>query len=118
MKYVLNHQILPQLGGCRLQDISPMQIQMLMTGLFGKSNSLQSKVLIHLRSIFTVAMENGLAAKSPVSCMLKAGGKRAEEKTAPTPEESNLLLERVKDIRARIFLLIAHHQGKADNHQR
>ena len=118
IKYVLNHQILPLLGGYRLQDISPMQIQMLMAGLSGKSNSLQSKVLIHLRSIFTVAMENGLVAKSPVSCMLKAGGKRAEEKTALTPEESNLLLERVKDIRARIFLLIAHHQGKADNHQR
>ena len=80
IKYVLNHQILPQLGGYRLQDISPMQIQALMAGLAGKSNSLQSKVLIHLRSIFTVAMENGLVAKSPVSSMLKAGGKRTEEK--------------------------------------
>lgn len=111
IKYVLNHQILPQLGGYRLQDISPMQIQALMAGLAGKSNSLQSKVLIHLRSIFTVAMENGLVAKSPVSCMLKAGGKRAEEKTALTPEESSLLLEQVKDIRARTFLLIALHTG-------
>ena len=111
IKYVLNHQILPQLGDCRLQDISPMQIQALMAGLAGKSNSLQSKVLIHLRSIFTVAMENGLVAKSPVSCMLKAGGKRAEEKTALTPEESRLLLERVSDTRARTFLLIALHTG-------
>lgn len=82
-----------------------------MAGLAGKSNSLQSKVLIHLRSIFTVAMENGLVAKSPVSSMLKAGGKRAEEKTALTPEESSLLLDRVKDIRAKTFLLIALHTG-------
>lgn len=35
----------------------PMQIQALMAGLSGKSNSLQSKVLIHLHSIFTVAIE-------------------------------------------------------------
>ena len=40
IKYVLNHQILPLLGGYRLQDISPMQIQALMAGLSGKSNSL------------------------------------------------------------------------------
>lgn len=111
IKYVLNHQILPTLGNYRLQDITPMQIQALMAGLAGKSNSLQSKVLIHLRSIFTVAMENGLIAKSPVSSMLKAGGKRTEEKVALTPEESRLLLERVRDIRARTFLLIALHTG-------
>ena len=80
IRYVFNHQILPLLGNYRLQDISPMQIQALMASLAGKSNSLQSKVLIHLRSIFTVAMENGLVAKSPVSSMLKAGGKRTEEK--------------------------------------
>lgn len=49
IKYALNHQILPQLSGRRLQDNSPTQIQMLMTGLSGKSNSPQSKVLIHLR---------------------------------------------------------------------
>lgn len=91
IKYVLNHQILPVLGNYRLRDISPMQIQALMAGLSGKSNSLQSKVLIHLRSIFTVAIENGLVAKSPVS--------------------STLLLNRVKDIRARTFLLIALHTG-------
>lgn len=72
---------------------------------------LDEKVLIHLRSIFTVAMENGLIAKSPVSSMLKAGGKRTEEKIALTPEESRLLLEQVKDARAKTFLLIALHTG-------
>lgn len=111
IKYVLNHQILPVLGNYRLRDISPMQIQALMAGLSGKSNSLQSKVLIHLRSIFTVAIENGLVAKSPVSSTLKPNGKRTDEKIALTPKESALLLNRVKDIRARTFLLIALHTG-------
>ncbi len=111
IKYVLNHQILSVLGGYRLRDICPMQIQGLMAGLAGKSNSLQSKVLIHLRSIFGAAVENGLIAKSPVSRMLKPGGKRTEEKVALTPEECDLLLSRVQDARARTFLLIALHTG-------
>lgn len=63
----LNQYILPAIGGYRLRDITPMQIQAIMAGLSDKSNSVQSKVLINLRSIFKTAQENGLVAKSPVS---------------------------------------------------
>ena len=63
IRNVLNHQVLSILGSYRLQDISPMRIQSLMADLAGKSNSLQSKVLIHLRSIFAAAVENGFVAK-------------------------------------------------------
>ena len=111
IQYVLNQHILPYLGGCRLRDISPMQIQAVMARLADKSNSLQSKALIHLRSIFKAAEENGLVAKSPVSAMLKAGGKKTPEKIALTPQESQALLERVENHRARTFLLTALHTG-------
>ena len=111
IQYVLNQHILPYLGGCRLRDITPMQIQSVMARLSNKSNSLQSKALIHLRSIFKVAEENGLVAKSPVSAMLKPGGKKTPEKIALTPQESQTLLERVENHRARTFLLTALHTG-------
>ncbi|MCF2665358.1 site-specific integrase, partial [Oscillibacter valericigenes] len=111
IKYVLNQHILPFIGGYRLQDISPMQIQAIMATMSDKSNSLQSKVLVTLRSIFKAAQENGLVAKSPVSSMLKAGGKKTPEKVALTVAESQLLLERVSNPRARTFLLIALHTG-------
>ena len=111
IKYVLNLHILPYLGGYRLRDITPMQIQAVMARLSDKSNSLQAKALVHLRSIFQAAEENGLVAKSPVSAMLKAGGKRTSEKTALTPQESRLLLERVENRRAKTFLLTALHTG-------
>lgn len=52
IKYVLNQHILPYIGGYRLRDVSPIQIQAIMASLSKKSNSLQSKVLIHLCSIF------------------------------------------------------------------
>lgn len=111
IKYVLNLHILPAIGNYRPRDISPMQIQAIMASLSGKSNSLQSKVLSNLRSIFNVAQENGLVAKSPVSQMLKPTGKRTREKEALTPQESQLLLERVQNARAKTFLMIALHTG-------
>ena len=111
IKYVLNQHILPFIGGYRLRDISPMQIQAIMATMSDKSNSLQSKVLVTLRSIFKAAQENGLVAKSPVSSMLKAGGKKTPEKVALTTAESQLLLDRVSNPRARTFLLIALHTG-------
>lgn len=67
-----------------------------MASLSNKSNSLQSKVLIHLRSIFKAAQENGLVPKSPVSSMLKPGGKKTAEKVALAPQETRLLVERVQ----------------------
>lgn len=111
IKYVLNIHILPALGDYRLRDITPMQIQAIMGSLSDKSNSLQSKVLVCLRNIFNAAQENGLVAKSPISSTLKPGGKKTPEKEVLLPQESQLLLERVKNPRARTFLLIALHTG-------
>ena len=111
IKYVLNQHILPYIGGYRMRDITPMQIQAIMASLSNKSNSLQSKVLIHLRSIFKAAQENGLVAKSPVSSMLKPGGRKTAEKVALVPQETRLLVERVNNPRAHTFLLIALHTG-------
>lgn len=111
IKYVLNQHILPVIGGYRLRDISPMQIQAIMARLSDKSNSLQSKVLSNLRSIFNVAQENGLIAKSPVSSTLKLNGKKTVEKEPLSVRDCCLLLERVKNPRARTFLLIGLHTG-------
>ena len=111
IKYVLNQHILPFIGGYRLRDISPMQIQAIMASVSDKSNSLQSKILVLLRNIFRAAQDNGLIAKSPVSTMLKPAGKKTQEKVALTPQESRLLLERVTNPRAKTFLLIALHTG-------
>ncbi len=109
IKYILNTHIIPFIGNYRIRDITPMQIQTIMARLSGKSNSLQSKVLTNLRSIFNVAQENGLIAKSPVSSMLKPTGNKTPEKETLTVQESQMLLDRVKNPRAKTFLLIALH---------
>lgn len=110
-KYVVNQYILPSLGNCIPREITPMQIQAVMASMAGKSNSLQSKVLIALRDIFKAAEENGLVAKSPVSNRLKAGGKPAEEKVTLTPHEEAALLDRVVNSRAKTFLLLCLRTG-------
>lgn len=111
IRFVMNQYILPVLGNYKLRDISPMQIQALMVGLADKSYSVQSKVLIHLRSIFRVAEENGLVLRTPVSSMLKAGGKKPDEKIALTPEESRQLLNGIRNIRAKTLVLLGLHTG-------
>ena len=80
--------------------------------IYGKTQQeLDEKVLVNMKSIFNAAQENGLVAKSPVSAMLKPGGKRTPEKEILTPQESQVLLDRVANPRARTFLLIALHTG-------
>lgn len=111
IKYVLNQHILSYIGNYRIRDITPMQLQAIMASLSGKSNSLQSKVLIHLRSIFKAAQKNGLVAKSPVSSILKPTGKKTAEKAALAPQDCALLVERVDNPRAHTFLLIALQTG-------
>ena len=66
---------------------------------------------MNLRSIFNVAMENGLIAKSPVSTKLKPAGKATKEKETLTAEECQTLLDKVKNTRARTFLLVGLHTG-------
>lgn len=111
IKNSLNTHILPYFGNYRLRDITAMQVQALMAALSSKSKSLQSKILAILRNIFCIAQENGLVAKSPVSVTLRAGGKKTQEKIALTPEESELLLSRIKNKRAKTFAMIALNTG-------
>ena len=111
IKNSLNTHILPYFGNYRLRDITAMQVQALVAALSSKSKSLQSKVLAILRNIFCIAQENGLVAKSPVSVMLRACGKKTQEKIALTPEESELLLSRIKNKRAKTFAMIALNTG-------
>ncbi len=43
--------------------------------------------------------------------MMKPTGKKTREREALTPQESQLLLERVQNAKAKTFLMIAPHTG-------
>lgn len=111
LRNTVNTHILPYLGNLRPRDITPMHIYAVMANVSDKSHSTQSKVLGALRDIFRLAVENDLMARSPISERLKAGGEHAKEKIPLTAEETGLLLQRVTDSRAQLFLLLCLHTG-------
>jgi len=107
----LTVHILPYLADVPLKKISPIQIQVIVTSLATKSKSLNHQVLQTLRSIFNAAVDNNLLLKSPVPNSQRVGGIPTKEKTALTPEQSQRLLDAVKDTRAYLFCLIALQTG-------
>ena len=111
IEYTLRVHILPFLATTPLKKITPIQIQVIMASLAGKSKSLNNQVLQTLRGIFRAAVDNNLLLKSPVPNSLRVGGIPTKEKTALTPEQSQRLLDAVKGTRAYLFCLTALHTG-------
>ena len=110
-QYLLNNHILPYLDAVPLKKVTPIQVQLIMAALSGKSKTLNNQVLQVLRGVFFSAVDNNLLLKSPVPNSLRVGGIPAKEKTALTPEQSQRLLDAVNGTRAYLFCLIALQTG-------
>ena len=107
----LNNHILPYLDAVPLKKVTPIQVQLIMATLSGKSKSLNNQVIQTLRNVCDAAVDNNLLLKSPVPNSLRVGGIPAKEKTALTPEQSQRLLDAVNGTRAYLFCLIALQTG-------
>lgn len=111
LRNALDNHIYPYLRDVPLKKVSPMQIQLIVADLAGKSKSLNDKVIQILRGVFNAAADNNLIAKSPVPTHLNAKGIRTKEKCALTAEQSKLLLDAVDGTRAYLFCLVALQTG-------
>jgi len=107
----LYNHIFPYIEHIPIKKVSSLQIQVIMTALSNKSKTLNNQVLQTLRAVFKAAVDNSLILKSPVPSNLRVGGIPTKEKTALTPEQSQRLLDAVKDTRAYLFCLIALQTG-------
>lgn len=108
---VLDRYIIPVLGQMRVRDVKPIHIQQLMTKISKYSKSTQKKVVQAVRNIFSVAVDNGMIAKSPVSDKLKAGGAEPAEKKPLTKSQSDALLSAVQGTRAYPLVLVLLYGG-------
>lgn len=108
---ILDRQLLPILGQLKVIDVKPIHIQQLMTSISEYSESTQKKVLQAARAIFSVAVENGMIAKSPISEKTKAGGAKPAEKKPLTKSQSEALLQAVKGTRAYLLVLVLLYGG-------
>lgn len=108
---VINNHLLPTLTTYQLSEVTPAHIQLTMNRLDGKSASLQQKTLQILKSIFIMAVENGLIVKSPVHQSIKAAGEPTEEKVPLTKEQAQRLLQATWGTNAYTFVNIALNTG-------
>ena len=60
-----NAHILPSLGALKLREVRPVNIREVMSAVADQSESLQHKVLITMRQLFTTARQNGLTDRRP-----------------------------------------------------
>lgn len=92
---LLNYHLMPHLAHLRVRDIRPANILFVLSESSHLSRSVQSVMLSYLRSIFAMAVDNGIIAKSPVPASLKPSATPSPEKEPLTPEECTILLNAV-----------------------
>jgi len=111
MKAMLKNHIVPVLGDKKLRDIRASHIHQVMSNVSALSHGTQARVLQIMRSIFGLALDDGLIIRSPVPVLLKAGGNRTEETEPLTPEQEKELLEKAKGLRIYPAIYIIQHTG-------
>lgn len=111
LRGIINRYILPIIGATKVRDVKPLHIQLIMNAISALSRSTQNKVLNALRSIFSLAVENGIIAKTPVIKTIKAGGPAAEQVIPLTHEQSDELLRATQGTRAYTFVILALYAG-------
>lgn len=108
---VIKRYLDPTIGNMKVADVKPIHIQQLMNSVSGYSESTQKKVLQAARAIFSVAEDNGMIQKTPISKNVKAGGAKPIEPEPLTPTQSAALLQAVKGTRAYLLVLVLLHTG-------
>lgn len=92
VRSLVNNHILPQLSGLPVRDVTPLVIQNYTKTLTGLNQESGRRCLSILRAAFSIAVENGLIAKSPVLDRFKVQGKTYAPKRALSQEQQETLL--------------------------
>ncbi|WP_158590831.1 tyrosine-type recombinase/integrase [Acutalibacter sp. 1XD8-33] len=108
-----NNHILPLLATLRLQDIRPVHVRQVMQSVADKSESLQGKVLVTMRQLFTTARQNGLMQGDPTEGIKITPHARPKKKEYLTLEEQDALIAALEsaDPRARCFVGLCLYCG-------
>lgn len=108
---VLNNHLLPYLADLQIRKITAANIQATLNAMNGLSASIQNKALQHLRSIFQLAMEEGIISKSPITMAVRTNGKPTEEAVPLTVEQARRLIDAVAGTNAEPFIKIGLWSG-------
>ena len=103
--------VIPLLGGKRLKDVRPDDIQCVLSQVSAQSASSYGKVHMLLRRIFGAARINRLIAHDPTEGISSKGGKQQQLKSPLTDEQVSMLLSAVSGLRVETFVLIGLYAG-------
>lgn len=108
---VVKLYILPVLGDLRIQDVRAVHARRVLSGAADRSASLQHKVLITMRQMFSEARRNQLILGDPTDGLKIVAQKAAPKKKHLTREESETLLSGLQDARAKAFVGLCLYAG-------
>lgn len=108
---VLNNHLLPTLSHLQVRKITAAQIQATLNRIAESSSSLQSKALQTLRSIFRMAVEDGIIVKTPITMTVHTSPKPVEEKEPLNQEQTDRLLAAVTGTNAETFVRLGLFSG-------
>lgn len=106
-----NLHIMDTIGGMELRAVRPVHIRRVLSGVADLSESLQHKVLITARQIFTSARQNHLISSDPTEGLKITRHAKPKRKEYLTPTEYTRLLEDVTEPRARAFCALCIYCG-------
>ena len=108
----MNNYIFDFMGSMKLVDVKPIHVQQLLNkmGQEGRSKSLQHKVLITLNAMFIYAMRNGLIVRNPAQ-FAELYEVPIKIREALTPDQTEILLEKCKGLRAELAIHLALYCG-------
>ena len=106
-----NLHIMDIIGSMELRAVRPVHIRRVLSGVADLSESLQHKVLITARQIFTSARQNHLISSDPTEGLKITRHAKPKRKEYLTPAEYARLLEDVTEPRARVFCALCIYCG-------
>lgn len=106
-----NLHIMDIIGNMELRAARPVHIRRVLSGVADLSESLQHKVLITARQIFTSAKQNHLISSDPTEGLKITRHAKPKRKEYLTPSEYTRLLEDVTEPRARAFCALCIYCG-------
>lgn len=106
-----NLHIMGTIGSMELRTVRPVHIRRVLSGVADLSESLQHKVLITARQIFTSAKQNHLISSDPTEGLKITRHIKPKRKEYLSPSEYTRLLEDVTEPRARAFCALCIYCG-------
>ena len=106
-----NLHIMDTIGGMELRAVRPVHIRRVLSGVADLSESLQHKVLITARQIFTSAKQNHLISSDPTEGLKITRHAKPKRKEYLSPSEYTRLLQDVTEPRARVFCALCIYCG-------